>query len=121
MSKQGSSLRIYRRAAEIRQKKEFQKGHVTFSVVNDNVVSYLRHVPDCQSSAVYLVAVNVGQSASTDNYEEKVGGRSYNKGVVVLDTESADRADSLVYLKSLTLTPGQAVVLKLAEKVNDEL
>jgi alpha-glucosidase len=119
---QGSSLRIYRQTANIRQRREFQTNQLTFHVINNNVISYIRHVPGCQSSAAYLIAVNVGGAESTDSYVAELEGRSYKTGVVVLDTEAWDRSDTVLCLKEVTLKVGQALVIRLTERTTkDEL
>jgi glycosidase len=120
-AQQGSSLRIYRKVAELRQKREFQTNQLTYSILNDNVISYIRHVSGCPASAAYLVAVNVGVAESTDDYSTELEGQSYERGVVVLDTESADSADTVLSLKAVTLKVGQGLIIRLTERTKDEL
>jgi len=48
-------------------------------------------------------------------------GKGYTHGVVILDTETVDRDDSVIHLKEIKLKVGQAVILRLVEKQRDEL
>jgi len=121
MSQDNSPLRIYRRTSEIRQRREFQSSHISFAVVNDNVLSYLRYIPGCPKSGVYLVTVNLGTDDSTDDYLVDVNGKSFTHGVVVLDTQQSGRAETVVNLKAFKLNVGQAVVIRLTERQRDEL
>lgn len=62
----------------------------------------------------YLVAINFGQSESTDDYSLHLV--NTNSGVVVSDTGNVDAAiakGSTVDLQKLTLKPGNGVVVKL--------
>ncbi|XP_055895010.1 maltase 1-like isoform X1 [Biomphalaria glabrata] len=106
-----SHLNLYKEYASLRQLKAFKYGHINVNMVtNDNVLSYLRYF----STDRYLVAINFGQSESTDDYSLHLV--NTNSGVVVSDTGNVDAAiakGSTVDLQKLTLKPGNGVVVKL--------
>ncbi|XP_059150335.1 probable maltase isoform X1 [Physella acuta] len=104
-----SHLNLYKEYVALRQLDAFKFGDINVDVVtNDNILSYTRSF----GSARYLVAINFGQSPSTDDYSV-VNSAS---GTVVSNTGNVDTSlskGSGVTLSQLTLNPGDGVVIKL--------
>lgn len=121
-----SHLEIYRFVAKLRRQSAFQSPDIHFPAdTSSGVIAYARynaHDPETPSP-VYLVAVNAGGVPSTDDLEVRVLGRHFKTGVVILDTEGQEegRAEEEVALKDIRLRPGQALILKLNQRSNDEL
>nr|KAG5696242.1 hypothetical protein BaRGS_019944 [Batillaria attramentaria] len=91
----------------------FQRGELLYSITNENVFSYVRQKSEPTDISRYLVAINFGKEASTDDYSgppvESL------RGVVVQCTCSvSDRLkDKIVDLTALKLAPGDGLVIKL--------
>ncbi|XP_012942770.2 maltase 1 [Aplysia californica] len=106
-----SPLNLYKEYAALRQLNAFKYGDIDVNVItNDNVLSFLREF----GSERYLVCINLGQSPSTDDYSQ--GAVNSPTGVVIATTGNVPSAQdkfSTVSLDSLTLQPGQGLVLKL--------
>ena len=80
-----------------------------FLVVHDQVLSFMRFARD---SAPYLVALNFGDVASTDDYTIQTG---VARGKVVLFSgrPSFPKDGDMVSLSELTLEPGEGIICLL--------
>ena len=80
-----------------------------FLVVNENVLSFMRYARD---TAPYLIAVNLGEHASTDDYTVMMG---MVRGKVVLYSGTTLKVEEgeLIALSALTLEPGEGIVAML--------
>lgn len=105
-----SPLQIYQRLTRLRRERSFSSGRLQFSIVNDNVISFMRFSKD---GAPYLVALNLGNSVTTDDYTLSAG-VSYGKVVLYVSqlesSLSTVREGSKLNLAQLTLAPGEGVV-----------
>ncbi len=73
---------------------------------------------------LYLVALNVGKGLSTDDFSVSVNGQRYSRGRVVLnsgDIQTSLEVGNEVILSDVTLSPGDAIVVRLIENVKGEL
>ncbi|KAK7482601.1 hypothetical protein BaRGS_00026202 [Batillaria attramentaria] len=108
-----TTLQLYAALARLRQDPAFQRGELLYSITNENVFSYVRQKSEPTDISRYLVAINFGKEASTDDYSgppvESL------RGVVVQCTCSvSDRLkDKIVDLTALKLAPGDGLVIKL--------
>ena len=80
-----------------------------FLVVNENVLSFMRFARD---TAPYLIALNVGERASTDDYTVMTG-MVRGKLVLYAGTTLNVEEGELISLSALTLEPGEGVVAML--------
>jgi len=80
-----------------------------FVVVNENILSFTRFARD---AAPYLIALNLGGSASTDDYTLMTG---MVRGKVVLYSGMSMKLHDgdFVSLSALTLEPGEGIVVML--------
>ena len=80
-----------------------------FLVVNENIVSFMRFT---RETAPYLIALNLGDRASTDDYTVMTG---MVRGKVVLYSGSSMKVvdGEFVTLSALTLQPGEGIVAML--------
>jgi len=80
-----------------------------FLIVNDNIVSFMRFARD---TAPYLIALNLGDRASTDDYTVLTG---MVRGKVVLYSGTTLKIEDgeLITLSALTLEPGDGIVAML--------
>lgn len=105
-----SPLQIYQRLTRLRRERSFSSGRLQYSIVNDNVVSFMRFSKD---GAPYLVALNLGNSETTDDYTLSAG-VSYGKVVLYVSRPESSlstvREGSKLNLAQLTLAPGEGVV-----------
>ncbi|XP_046544948.1 alpha-glucosidase-like [Haliotis rubra] len=111
-NKKDSSLNIYKSLATLREATAFQDPDVQFAVVNDEILSYVRGTAN---TGRYLVTMNLGHDSSTADYTKDPV--SAKNGRVVVNTgnfnESKFNVGKSLSLSSLTLKPGQGLVLKL--------
>ena len=122
-----SHIDIYRQVALIRKQSAFHKNqHLQFVTVNENILSYVRHNPTINTPP-YLVAMNVGDVESMDNYVvqlKKKWYRSYRTGKLLLNLESTDmltRPGKYLALQNVSLKPGDAIIVELKEYGRKEL
>lgn len=105
-------MNIYKSLATLREAPAFQDPDVQFAVVNDNILSYVRGTAN---TGRYLVTMNLGHDSSTADYTKEPA--NAKSGRVVINTENFNEAKfnfgKSVSLSSLTLKPGQGLVLKL--------
>lgn len=105
-----SPLQIYQRLTRLRRERSFSSGRLQYSIVNDNVISFMRFSKD---GAPYLVALNLGNSETTDDYTLSAG-VSYGKVVLYVSQPESSlstvREGSKLNLARLTLAPGEGVV-----------
>jgi len=80
-----------------------------FLVVNENILSFMRFT---RETAPYLIALNLGDRASTDDYTLMTG---MVRGKVILYSGSSLKVEDgdFVMLSALTLEPGEGIVAML--------
>ena len=108
--KPGSVLSLYRQAAALRRHDAFQNSNLQFSVVNEDVFSFLRFDKD-NVNDVFLIIANIGDNESTNDYSVKLSDIVYQEGEVML-SNYLDNGDK-ISLKDITVYEGEFVVLKL--------
>lgn len=110
MADPGSMLNLYKSLARIRQYPGFQTSHLKYSVTNDNVVSYVR---EARGWTKHLVVLNFGTTGSTDDYSKSPVDST--SGTILATTNNMNSSDiktgKTISLKSITLYPGQGLVL----------
>ena len=103
--------------AQLRKEASFQNSQILYGVVNNNILSYIRHT---DGHPAYLVAVNLGREPSTDSYIDKVRQFS-DRGIIVLSRVNSDdnlREGELLSLEgAVTLHPGEGVIVRLGDSV----
>lgn len=115
-----SPIQLYKKIATLRKQHCFTSGGLEYAVVNKNIFSFFRWSPSSHHPS-YLVAINIGDTQSTDNYRASPGGFPPNKASVpdrayvvyttgVASSQLAPTA--LVSLEKLTLQPGEGVVIR---------
>ena len=110
-----SHLRMYSTLTRLRSEVSFHTGSMRFIVVNENIMSFLRHA---RNNIPYLVILNVGHQLSCDNYTLQIDGYSHLKGQISFDTSNMRDTNSCqlgydVELKRICVGPGRGIVLKL--------
>lgn len=65
--------------------------------------------------------MNVGKKPVTDNHEVTILSTTFQRGKVILNTESKQLDGKEVALNEITLKPGQAFIIKLTDAVKVEL
>jgi len=84
-----------------------------FLIVSDDILSFMRFTRD---TAPYLIALNLGDRASTDDYTVMTG--MVRGKVVLYSGRTLNVVDGdLIALSALTLQPGEGIVAML---VSDE-
>lgn len=92
---------------------------MTFIVVNDEIVSFVRFLAG--SDHAYLVALNVGKKASTDNYNKEILSATFQpKGKIVLNSGNIARDEmevgQILDLGEITLNSAEGVVVQIHKK-----
>ena len=113
-----SILQVYKQAALLRRDAAFRSTDFHFHVVNDDILSFVRHVP---GSHGYLVILNFGSHTSTDNYIKGLVKQEFGTtGTVVLNSGNLGGAryeiGEEVALRKITLQQAQGIVLKLEKQ-----
>ncbi len=112
-----SIIQVYRKAAKLRKEPSFQNAKLQFCVVHDNILSYVRHTP---GHAAYLVALNLGNEPSTDDYTTTICSGLKMSGEVVLVSGDLQynslHIGKTVNLKTICLYPAEAVIVQLDEE-----
>ena len=116
-----STLQIYKKLAVLRKLATFATGGLDYAVVNKNIFSFFRFSSVSHHPA-YLVAINVGDEVSVDNYREYPGDFPPKKvfvpyrGYVVHNTGSGESSGlsptSVIHFEKITLYPGEGVVIR---------
>ena len=97
----------------LRKLPSFTNGFLIYDVISDNVLSFVRWK---KGSDPYLVAINFGHSACTEDYSIELDGEVKVEGERVLSTGSVSetlQTGHRVRLDKLHLCPGDAIVCKL--------
>ncbi len=112
-----STIQVYRKAAKLRKEPSFQNAKLQFCVVHDNILSYVRHTP---GHAAYLVALNMGNEPSTDDYSMAIPSGFTTSAEVVLTSAKLKEIDIVIgktiSIDKITLYPTEALVFKLKEQ-----
>jgi len=108
-----SPLQIYQRLSRLRKERSFLSNKMQFLIVSDDILSFMRFTRD---TAPYLIALNLGDHASTDDYTVMTG--MVRGKVVLYSGRTLNVVDGdLIALSALTLQPGEGIVAML---VSDE-
>jgi len=104
-----STLQIYQRLSRLRKERSFLSSKIQFLVVNDNILSFMRFTRD---TAPYLIALNLGDISSTDDYTLLTG---LVRGKVVLYSGTTMKVSDgdVIALSSVSLQPGEGLVAML--------
>ncbi|XP_053400187.1 maltase A2-like [Mercenaria mercenaria] len=100
-----SSLNLYRKLAELRQKEAFQNANIEFPESVSDVLVYVRGVEGDR----YAVALNFGEAKHGIDIT-KLG---YTKGTLVLSTKS--EKDKTIDLSNIQLDKGEGFIVHLDE------
>lgn len=111
-----SSIQMYKAAADLRNQPAFLNNDIDYCVVTEEIFSYTRFGPE----ESYMVAINVGNNTSTEDYTYCASSH-INSGAVVLTTPTSTlRENDKVDLAKISLSPGEGIVVRLAS-MRDEL
>jgi len=104
-----SPLQIYQRLSRLRKERSFLSSRVQFLIVTESILSFMRVSRD---TAPYLIALNLGDGSSTDDYTALTG---TVRGKVVLYSGTTMKIEDgdLITLSALTLQPGEGIVAML--------
>ena len=107
-----TTLQLYRRLVRLRSEPAFSYGRTEFVTTTKEIFSFTRFVKDEHS---YFIVMNFGKEESTEDYFHAVG---VDRGQVVchvtgMSSRETLGEDDFVNLISLTLAPGEGMVLRL--------
>jgi len=121
---QTSTLQLYRQLAELRRIQSFSRGGFQYALVNKNIFSFVRYF---EWEPAHLVALNLGDSPSSDDYREyktelpPSGVHAPYRGYVVANTgEMRDpnlKITGVVSFENITLYPGEGVIIRYWPKM----
>lgn len=109
-----SHLKVYQQLAKLRQDPAFTHNSVQFIDISDvggNDKTILSYIRAQKNSDKYLVVMNFGHQYANDVDLSK--GAGSEKGTVVVNAMSAYRKNETIALKSVTLSRGQGLVIKV--------
>ena len=100
--------------AQLRQNKAFLNNQLTFHVVNDNILSYIRWAG---GERAFLIILNVGNESATHEYSWPLGDENVKVGTIVVTSGNLRNEHmkpfNIVPLSNLSLSPGQGLVLQI--------
>ena len=114
-----SPLQVYKKVATLRKENAFKNAQLEYSVVNENVLSYVRK----DEETTYLVALNLGDEASVDDYAHNLSEDAPTTGVVVVDSGGVSEdieSGKFVDLRNIKLESGDGLIIKLEKKNLDK-
>ncbi len=111
-----SSLQLYSELTALRSGPSFLKGDMHVIVKNAQVFSFTRHITS--GHPTYLVALNLGNTTSTDDHTVAHNNIVFKCGSVVMTSCNLHlEAGSHIDITNLTLNAGQGIVVKLYDHV----
>ena len=107
-----STLQLYQRLATLRKYPSFQHGKLQYSVINENIFSFLRFAKD---NAPYLIILNFGSKPTIEDFSFSAG---VGYGKVVAHAKGMTSSKEIkegekINLSKLHLEPAEGVVVLL--------
>lgn len=109
MSKK-SHLKLFRELSLLREDPIFQNRDLDYAVVTDNIFSFVRKHGEQQT---VLVAINIGQEDSVNDYSGKPVHGTFGK--VLITTNNLVISVAKIDLRKVKLSPGQGFVVDVME------
>lgn len=101
-----SHLKLFRELALLREDPIFQTRDLDYAVITDNIFSFVRKHGEQQT---VLVAMNIGQVDSVNNYSERPVHGTF--GNIIITTNNLVIGNNRIDLRNIKLTPGQGIVV----------
>ena len=112
-------MQVYRQVAELRRLQPFSRGEFAYSLVSKNIFSFIRYLG---KEPAYLVAINLGDTPSVDDYREYKHGLPVDRvavpyrGYVVVTTGKSEqgglKVNDVVTFDNIALGPGEGVIIR---------